>query len=117
MNRYPAKQFKRFLPRDYKKRDVVIIENGKVTLHDLNWSGGTRLTYTVLDADGGPISDTKKYSDMAPWENPAEGVTLPIPLGAIVVCTGHFCGKTAIAYIYANPGFVQKELTYENHHN
>lgn len=98
-----SKEFRKYLPNDYRRRTVKLITSGKVTLLDLNWSGGTKSTYTVRDIETGePVSDTTKYEQCAPWNNPAEGQTLPIPVGAIVVQTGFFCGKVARAYIYVN---------------
>jgi hypothetical protein len=68
---------------------------------DLNWSGGTRSEYAVLDAaTGRQVSDTAKYAQIHPWDNPAEGKTLPLPDGAVVVRTGYFCGKVSQATIY-----------------
>ena len=95
----------------YRKRQCRIVPSATVTLHDLNWSGGTRAEYTTIDlATGLRIADTAKYSALAPWRNPAEGASLPIPEGIVVVQTGHFCGKVATAWIYVNPANLAKLL-------
>lgn len=100
----PAKLFRKYLPSHYTKRDVYVKLTDKVSLYNLNWDGGSRYTYTALTIDGGRVAgSTEKYSMMAPWNNPAEGMTMPVPSGYVVVQTGHFCGKQATAYLYVNP--------------
>lgn len=106
----PAKEFKRFLPTDYRKRNVRVCAAESVTLLDLNWSGGTRSTYTILTMTGEPVSSTARYSALTPWDNYAEGKSLPIPEGFVVVETGFFCGKQSTARIYINPANMPKFL-------
>jgi hypothetical protein len=110
----PAKDFKSIINAtfpDYKKRDVYIIASETVTLHDLNWSGGTRSEYRACHVDG---SNNGRHVDTgrpAPWSNPYEGLTIPIPVDCLVVKGGHFCGKASTLYIYANPANMPKMLT------
>lgn len=106
-----AKEFKRYLPASYRKRNVRIRAAETVGLYDLNWSGGTRSTYTVYTIDGQMVSDTSRYSALHPWDNKAEGTKLPIPEGFLVVMTGHFCGKESTATLYVNPANMPKLLT------
>lgn len=82
----------------------------KVGLHDLNWSGGTRMVYTVYTLDGQRVSDTARYSVLAPWNNRAEGVQLPIPEGFVVVETGCFCGRDSTAVLHVHPANMPKLL-------
>ena len=98
-----AKEFRKFLPADYRKRDVYIRAADSVTLIDLNWSGGTRSIYSIRTIDGAWVNDTSRYSALAPWSNRAEGVKLPIPAGFVVVETGYFCGKPMTATICVHP--------------
>jgi hypothetical protein len=106
-----AKEFRAFLGSSYRKRKVRVVAAETVTLCDLNWSGGTRSHYQIFDiATAQPVSDTGKYAMCAPWANPAEGVTLPIPLGACVIRTGHFCGHESVATVYVNPADMPRVL-------
>lgn len=86
----------------YRKHRVRIVPIDAVTLHDLNWSGGTRYSFTALDLETLATAG-KDHSRLAPWDNPAEGKTVPLEPGVAVVCTGVFCGKTATMTIYIHP--------------
>lgn len=100
----PAKPFASVLPTWYRKHKVIVVISDRVTLSNLNWDGGSRRSYTAMTIDGGRVTgNTGKYAMMAPWNNPAEGKTLPLPPGYIVISTGTFCGKPAAATIYINP--------------
>lgn len=99
-----AKPFRRVLPTYYRKHKVIVIVSDTVTLSGLNWSGGTRKDYTAMTLDGLRVTgNMDKYAMMHPWNNPAEGKTLPLPSGYIVVSGGTFCGKPAAITIYINP--------------
>ena len=106
----PAKEFKAFLPSGYRKRKVYIHAAENITLHDLNWSGGTRNQYAVFTVDGQAGPTTAKYNQLAPWANPAEGARLPIPEGFVVVKSGHFCGREATARIHVHPANMPRLL-------
>jgi hypothetical protein len=107
----PSKEFRAFLGSSYRKRTVSVVASETVTLCDLNWSGGTRSHYQIFDiATARPVSNTAKYAAFAPWANPAEGVTLPIPPGACVIRTGVFCGKESHATVYVNPADMPRLL-------
>ena len=107
-----ASEFRQYLSQiGYKRKSVVIKAAETVTLHDLNWSGGTRAEYSVFTIDGQYVSNTLPYSALAPWANRAEGAKLPIPEGFIVVEHGCFCGKPARARIYVHPANMPKLLT------
>ena len=99
-----AAPFRRVLPTYYRKRKVIVIVSDTVTLSNLNWDGGSRKDYTALTLDGLRVTgNMAKYAMMAPWSNPAEGKTLPLPSGYIVVSGGTFCGKPAAITLYINP--------------
>lgn len=95
---------------DYRKRKVYLRAAENVTLYDLNWSGGTRAEYRTCTLDGRGIGNTSAYSQLAPWNNYAEGKTLPIPQGFAVVRGGHFCGKAATLAIMVNPADMPKYI-------
>ncbi len=88
---------------EYRGRRFVIEARETVTLHDLNWSGGTRNQYRTATLDGQAVGQSDRYNRMAPWENPAEGCTLQIPSGFVVVCRRQFQGRERPLAIYAHP--------------
>jgi hypothetical protein len=105
-----AKLIKATFP-SYNKRTVYIEATESVTLYDLNWAGGTRNEYKVSTLDGEPRGNSDKYNHVAPWDNPAEGKSLPIPAGFVVVEGGYFCGKERALTIHVNPLDMAKYLT------
>lgn len=108
----PASDFAAILkPLGYRKRKVWVRPASKVTLSDLNWSGGTRSEYRAF-AIGGTVQlgSMARWNQVHPWDNAAEGKSIEIPAGAIVVRTGHFCGKESMATIYVNPADMPRLL-------
>lgn len=106
-----VKEVVRAVDPSYRKRQVSVVAASSVCLHDLNWSGGTRSSYTAVDLSTmGVVGGSSRYAAMAPWSNPAEGATLPIPEGFAVVRTGFFCGRELTATVYVNPANLQKLL-------
>jgi hypothetical protein len=95
---------------DYRKHKVMVRACESVTLHDLNWSGGTRLEYRAVTTEGKLKGTTERWAQCVPWSNPAEGLTVPIPQGTIVVSGGHFCGKTATLILYVHPADMPKRI-------
>lgn len=95
---------------NYKRQKVYIRATESVTLSDLNWSGGTRSEYRACTLDGQQMGDTARFSQCAPWENPAEGLNVPVPAGHVVVRGGHFCGKESILTLHVNPTDMPKYL-------
>ena len=96
---------------NYKRRTVYIQATESVTLHDLNWSGGTRSEYRAVKLSGERMGSSARYNAMAPWDNIAEGKTIPLPQGAIMVCGGHFCGKESLLRLYVHPADMPKYIT------
>jgi hypothetical protein len=87
----------------YRGKKFQVEATETVTLRDLNWSGGTRSEYRVCTIDGQPIGSTAKFAAMAPWDNPAEGATMPIVPGTAVVEHIMFCGSDLGLRIYVHP--------------
>ena len=87
----------------YRKRDVCIQVSNKVTFSDLNWSGGSRSTYTLVRLDDNATMSLAGWSTLAPWANPYEGAEFEMRPGFLVVQTGHFCGKESRMRIYVHP--------------
>jgi len=95
----------------YKRRQVVIKTSETVTFHDLNWSGGSRSEYRACSVDGKPIDSRVNMNGPAPWANPFEGKQITLPVGAVIVEGGYFCGKTSMLYIHVHPENMPKFLT------
>ena len=95
---------------DYNGRKIKVVASQTVTLHDLNWSGGTRYKYKACTIDGKPLGDSSAYNDIAPWNNYAEGAVVPIPSGCVMVSRGCFCGHDTGLTIYVNPSDMPKLL-------
>jgi hypothetical protein len=105
----PAKDFKAYLPRDYRKKTVNLIVTETCHLHDVNWSGGTKNTYSLVRlADNESV--TPRLDQYAPWENRYEGAKIPMQSGFLIICTGHFCGKERTATIHVHPADMPKLL-------
>jgi hypothetical protein len=97
---------------DYRKQTVRIKATASVELQDLNWSGGTRSEYRACKVDGEFIGSTARFHQYAPWDaRQVEGLSVPIPQGAIVVCGGHFCGKESTLTLNVNPADMPRLLT------
>ena len=86
---------------EYRGRKVSVVAAEKVTLYGLSWEGGSRNTYRACSLAGGPLGGTDAFKHLRPEANPAEGATLPIPPGAVVVCLTE--GEAPRVVIYANP--------------
>lgn len=99
----PTKDVKRIasLFPDYRKRNVTLRESNCVTLMNLNWDGGSRDTYTLVDLTTRTTTPLGN-SMAAPWDNSDEGRKVDIPQGFAVVRTGTFCGKPATMNITFN---------------
>lgn len=87
----------------YKGRKIALEPARSVNLNDLNWSGGTRNQYRTCTLDGLAVGGSDRYALMAPWANPAEGVTLSLPPGFLVVRHGMFQGRDVGLTIYVHP--------------
>ena len=95
----------------YRKRTVLVLAAESITLHDLNWSGGTRSEYKACTLDGKPLGNTDKYNAMAPWDSrQVEGKSLPLVPGACVVRGGYFCGKESRLTVYVHPADMPRWL-------
>ena len=94
----------------YRRREVRIQPRESVTLHNLNWSGGTRAEYKACTITGEPLRARNDMNAPAPWDNPFEGKTVPIPPGVVIVEGGYFCGKVGLLYIHCHPSDMPRYL-------
>ena len=88
---------------DYRKKKVIVSISESITLHDLNWSGGTRAEYRACTIDGRSLDNQYNMSAPAPWNNPFEGLSFKIPEGIIIAQAGFFCGKPSLLHLTVNP--------------
>ena len=90
----------RCLHNNYKKRDIYVCQAKSVTLHDLNWGGGSRNEYWQVELIGTQYVATKIGDNhTAPWNNKDEGKRIELN-GKIIVQGGTFCGKEATLFVY-----------------
>ena len=95
----------------YRKREVIVEARETVTFHDLNWGDGTKSEYRACYVTGAASDRRLDMSRPAPWANPYEGLTLPIPIDCIVVEGGYFCGQERMLRLYVNPANMPKFIT------
>ncbi len=95
---------------DYRRRTVRIESRASCELQNLNWSGGSRDEYRACTLEGESLGSTQKYAMQAPWRNQAEGQTVPIPPGSVLVRNGYFCGNRTMLVIMVNPADMPKYL-------
>lgn len=96
----------------YKGRKIVVEPATEVCLYDLNWSGGSRNQYHACDLTGAPLGSMDRWNATAPWVwvNAAEGKSIPLPPGAVVVRSTIFSGTDCGLTIYVNPADMPKLL-------
>lgn len=83
----------------YRKRKVRIVLADQVTLHDTQWSGGTRSNYCVYWLNNQAVTDINVLAGLFP---PGPD-SVPIPEDACIVQTGYFCGRVATMYVHVRP--------------
>ena len=95
----------------YRKRKVIVKITNKVRFYDLYWSGGTRSEYRACTVSGKAIDSKANMNGPAPWNNPYEGLEIDLPVDAVIVEGGHFCGKPQTLYINVHPDNMPKLLS------
>jgi len=78
--------------------EVRITDNVSVHQSDLEWSGGTRYQFLLVELAASTIVPITK------------GGSFVLPAGFVVVKTGVFCGKPAAGCVYANANDVTAAL-------
>lgn len=92
---------------EYKGRKFFVEAAEQVTLYDLNWCEGVRNSYQACTVSGKTIGCGESFNQKAPWNNKAEGVTIQLPVGAIVACHA-FRGMHESVTFYINPADMPK---------
>jgi hypothetical protein len=93
----------------YRKREAALIPEVTVALRGTYWDEGTHYTYTAVRLDTLEAFPAPQYNPPQ-FGGPAQTPRCDIPEGVAIVKTGHFCGKTATAYVYLNPANMAKLL-------
>lgn len=97
---------------EWKGRKVRVQCHEQVTFRDVNWSGGTKSTYAACSLADPTANISLEYMGKpAPWNNPWEGRSAPIPEGVVVVEHSYFCGKDMGLILHVNPNNLQPWLT------
>jgi hypothetical protein len=78
-----------------------------ITFYNTNWGGGTRNEYRTFELASGR---GRALWVSAPWRNPVEGTTHPIPAGWVVVEHQIFQGHDMGITLHVNPADVAKTL-------
>ena len=86
---------------NYKGRKIRLERAESIRFTDTNWDGGSRNTYAAMAFDG--RSENLDLSRVAPWSNPIEGRSFPLPPGYLIVEHSIFCGQDMGLRIYMNP--------------
>lgn len=90
---------------DYKGRFVHIIFGESVYTSHLNWDGGVKSEYTLVQAD----FTRTRIPELAPWENIFEGAKITLDPTFLVVAH-HFYWTKESCTIYAHPSLAPKWL-------
>lgn len=90
---------------DFKGRFVTIVFNESVFLSHLNWDGGVKTEWSVVQAD---FSSTT-VPVLAPWENHLEGAKITLDPATLVVAHHFTWGKESCS-IHAHPSLAPKWL-------
>ena len=90
----------------YTGRKFRVVPVERLTLYDLNWSGGTRNQYVAVRFDG----SSSHLVPTAPWAEYREGAVVDIPEDVIVVEHSDFCGSDMGIRIYCHPNRMPKLL-------
>ena len=92
----------------YNGRKFRITDHEEVSLHNMQWDGGSRSTYTVVNLDTG---ETKPVTDPRPWpENMSSAKAVTIEHNWCVVEHAIFCGKDSGLTFHVHPDNMAKLL-------
>jgi len=91
---------------DYKGRKFYLEFKDRITVYNLNWSGGSKNEYAFFRADN------KKAFVPArpPWDNPFERQAFDLSPEVLVVEHCIFCGRDMGITVYAHPKLAARIL-------
>ena len=85
---------------DYRGRKFYVHAAESVTFHDLNWGGGTRNEYVLVELGSGK---TASLPNAPPWAQPLEGQTVAMRPGYAVAKHADFCGHDCGITVLVHP--------------
>lgn len=94
----------------YTGKKIEVRATESVLLHGLNWAGGSRNQYAACSLSGQAMGNAAIGNQAAPWSNPVEGKSCPVPAGYCVIEHCLFCGKDLGLRIYVNPADMPRYL-------
>jgi hypothetical protein len=95
----------------YRRKKVWINATDEVSIHNLNWDGGSRNEYVACTLEGRRLGDLNAYHALAPWDRrQIHGERVPIAPGCCIVQGGTFCGKPSMLTIYVRPDDMPRAL-------
>ena len=81
-----------------------------VTLHDLNWDGGTKCTYVAIRNSDCAVVSLASLGMNAPWVQPMEGAKIELNRDYSIACHSHFCGTDCGITFYVHPDAIVSRL-------
>ena len=96
-SKHPLYRLARDTYPEYTGRRVFVQATHEISFFDLNWSGGTKRTYTIIRADGASVDG---FDHNHPAHNQYEGKTVPMSPEYMVIVRSWFCGKDAGITVY-----------------
>lgn len=95
---------------NYRGRKLKVAVASTVTLHNVNWGGGTRSQYKAVSLDA---TKSGTYEAPAPWAHTHEGLKVAIPQGVAIACHRIFCGVDTGITFYVRPDDMPTLITEE----
>lgn len=86
----------------YKRLKAFVRVTDTVELQGTYWDGGTRSTYTAVNIQTRVSSAAEQYAPPQ-FGGPRQAPVVALPPGAVIVETGFFCGKVALATVSVHP--------------
>lgn len=86
----------------YRKRTVRVVSTLSVTLYGLNWEGGSKSVYSVVDIINWRAF-TPELGIPHPLDNENEGAKIAMRPGIVICQHGWFCGKASQMTINVHP--------------
>jgi len=87
-----------------RKREAVLHVANQVTFHNTFWDGGSKNTYKAVKIEDGKVASLETGS--SPWTAIAEGKTVTLEPGVVIVEESIFCGKVMKLHVYIHPSNV-----------
>src|SRR5690606_36366666 len=87
----------------YRRKKLWVRRSESVTMHGLNWSGGSRTEYAAADIMQGKVQTAPQLGRPHPMNNENEGARIAMRPGVLILEYGTFMGKPAMLTIHVHP--------------